>query len=413
MKRPNLSFYHESLKRQQELDGFFSKYFYYYRNLPSRQKKLFIKRVLVFIKSAKIIGKQGFQVTYEVKLLIAASAVQLTFGLERFILPKFRTFFIYKDIYYNQLTNQYHKGEVNPKGLTVISWKHFVAGYVNPGDKINVGLHEMAHAFLLNTMYTDLHDPKLDEFLVKVIHLSKAEIEKIKASESHFFRDYAKENIHEFFAVAVEHFFEAPVEFRNELPQLYKYLARLLNQDPANNLYRGINYEEYADPDKENNIRIDSQDYEFVAKPGTSILLALPKLVIVLVIVNMVAYLLLQEVINTGWHLLLQSVVNVITLYMYFFKHYNVMILTKSHLVLKLPLKPIKNYKSIHYDNILFVDFLKFLRVAFMENNKVYYLTSFFYVQPKTYKNLCTKLNEKNVIVKGFSDQNQSVVNSN
>jgi Mlc titration factor MtfA (ptsG expression regulator) len=404
MKPPGRSTHHDIEKKYRKLDSFFNKYFSYYRSLNRNDKKLFIKRVLVFIRTTRIIGKQGFKVNYEVKLLIAASAIQLTFGLKRFIFPRFRTFIIYNDVYYNQLTGQYHKGEVNPKGVTVISWKHFIAGYANPTDKLNVGLHEMAHAFLLNTMYTDLHDPNLDEFLVKVIHLSKAEIKKIKASESHFFRSYAMENVHEFFAVAVEHFFEAPGQFKNELPQLYKYLARLLNQDPANNIYRGVKYEDYMDPGKENNVRLMNQRTEFIANPGLAILQSLPKLILVLMIVNGISYGVLLNITSVTAHVIVQVMVNMVTLYFFFMKHYSILILTSTHLAVKLPLKMNRNYKTIHYDNILFVDFLKNLRIAFIEGKKIYYLTSFFHIPKGRYQEMCSRLIDKNVIVKGIKE---------
>jgi Mlc titration factor MtfA (ptsG expression regulator) len=44
--------------------------------------------------------------------------------------------------------------------------------------------------------------------------------------------DYAATNYHEFWAVAVEIFFESPVQFRHELPELYEAMACVLNQDP-------------------------------------------------------------------------------------------------------------------------------------------------------------------------------------
>ena len=46
--------------------------------------------------------------------------------------------------------------------------------------------------------------------------------------------DYAATNYHEFWAVAVEVFFESSVQFRHELPDLYKAMSRVLNQDPLN-----------------------------------------------------------------------------------------------------------------------------------------------------------------------------------
>jgi Mlc titration factor MtfA (ptsG expression regulator) len=44
--------------------------------------------------------------------------------------------------------------------------------------------------------------------------------------------DYAATNYHEFWAVSVEVFFENPVQFRHELPELYEAMSRVLNQDP-------------------------------------------------------------------------------------------------------------------------------------------------------------------------------------
>lgn len=51
-------------------------------------------------------------------------------------------------------------------------------------------------------------------------------------NHSSFLRSYASTNQQEFFAVCVEHFFEASKSFRENLPQLYSHLCILLNQDP-------------------------------------------------------------------------------------------------------------------------------------------------------------------------------------
>ncbi|MCB9336447.1 MAG: zinc-dependent peptidase, partial [Flavobacteriales bacterium] len=45
---------------------------------------------------------------------------------------------------------------------------------------------------------------------------------------------YAATNMEEFFAVSVEHFFEAPDEFKVSLPDLYTQLSIMLNLDPLN-----------------------------------------------------------------------------------------------------------------------------------------------------------------------------------
>ena len=54
----------------------------------------------------------------------------------------------------------------------------------------------------------------------------------LHADEQHFFRRYAFESIEEFFAVAVENFFEKSEMFSAQLPHLYVVLTKILEQDP-------------------------------------------------------------------------------------------------------------------------------------------------------------------------------------
>ncbi|MFT7036969.1 MAG: Mlc titration factor MtfA (ptsG expression regulator) [Cyclobacteriaceae bacterium] len=58
------------------------------------------------------------------------------------------------------------------------------------------------------------------------------EMHRIRNGEASFFRDYAATDDHEFFAVAMENFFERPAAFRAHNPKLYAIITRMLNQDP-------------------------------------------------------------------------------------------------------------------------------------------------------------------------------------
>ncbi|HSJ68492.1 MAG TPA: zinc-dependent peptidase, partial [Anditalea sp.] len=53
-------------------------------------------------------------------------------------------------------------------------------------------------------------------------------------------RSQARENIHEFFAVSVEAFFENTIAFKAYHPEMYECLVFLLRQDPLV-LYTGAN----------------------------------------------------------------------------------------------------------------------------------------------------------------------------
>ena len=63
--------------------------------------------------------------------------------------------------------------------------------------------------------------------------LAEEEMALLRANENHFFRKYAFENMEEFFAVAVENFFERPKQFSEQLPHFYQVLTSLFYQDPV------------------------------------------------------------------------------------------------------------------------------------------------------------------------------------
>jgi MtfA peptidase len=206
----------------------------YYQQLSPYNQKRFEKRVQQFIQIKRFVPRNMPAVTDEMKVLIAATAVQLTFGLPNVFLRHFKTILVYPDNYYSTISKRYHKGEVNPwYGIIVLSWKSFVEGMEDPGDSLNLGLHEMAHALRLeNVVRNQEHSFLKPHILKQWEEESQLERLKIKEGDSHFFRRYAALDDEEFFAIAVENFFERPQQFWEEIPHLYQTLSLLLNQDP-------------------------------------------------------------------------------------------------------------------------------------------------------------------------------------
>ena len=209
-----------------------SKYFGYYQKLNPKQKSWFEKKVHRFMRLKKFVPRGMPSVSQEMKTLISACAVQLTFGLPNVYLNHFRRILVYPDDYYSTINRTYHKGEVNPRfGIIALSWKAFVYGYIKK-EGLNLGLHEMAHALHLeNAILNDEADFFDSETLKRWNQLARIEIEKIRSGDNSFFREYGATDSHELFAVAVENFFERPEEFRSKMPDLYSVLTKLLNQD--------------------------------------------------------------------------------------------------------------------------------------------------------------------------------------
>ena len=214
--------------------SFLENHFTFYQKLPERSKKVFVNKVARFMSSKEFIARQMDEVTDEMKVLISASAAQLTFGFRGITFPYFYKIFVFPDTFYNHENKAYHRGEVNPKLKAIaLSWKDFVQGYMNK-DGRNLGLHEMAHALRLENRIANNEHNFLDDTLLKEWeeHASKTMREINNGSET-FFRSYGGANNEEFFAVAVENFFERPVEFKRMHPLTYETLSRLLRQDPV------------------------------------------------------------------------------------------------------------------------------------------------------------------------------------
>jgi MtfA peptidase len=209
-----------------------SKYFNYYQRLSTNDKRKFEHRVVYFIRSKRFIPRNFSKPTEEMKVTIAAVAVQLTFGFPTIYLQHFRTILIYPDDYYSSITKQYHRGEVNPAfGIIVLSWKSFVHGFIDYTNAINVGLHEIAHALRLENMIRDEEFGFLDAEALEVLNDWAYRICHDPQEQVMFFRPYACTNEHEFFAVAVENFFEKASDFKAALPELYTAMTVLLKQD--------------------------------------------------------------------------------------------------------------------------------------------------------------------------------------
>lgn len=204
----------------------------FYQNLPFKSKEYFESRVANFIENKKFEGRGGIEITPEMKVLIAAGAIKVTFGIKDYLYEHFHTIIIYPKAYYSKITKQYHAGEVNPRGVVVFSWEDVLKGYANPYDNLNLVIHEFAHALYLCFKSSRLKDLRLNIHYPEWKKEKEIKFFKMRNSDESYLRRYAATNLMEFFAVVVEHFFEAPNSLHQELPELYKSLVKFLGQDP-------------------------------------------------------------------------------------------------------------------------------------------------------------------------------------
>ena len=215
---------------------YLSRHFPFYNRLSNKGKRIFEGRVQKFINKKEFIRRDSIhEVTDEMKVLIAGSAIQLTFGYPDMYFDRFVTIFIYPDEYYSRLSGAYHKGEVNAAGVIVLSWKSLKEGFEDQADGIHLGLHEMAHALRVikklddeEESYQFFDSKKMQAFDLEAYR----EIAKMtEGEEPSLFRDYGATSIEEFFSVSVEVFFEKPDAFFAYNPILYSALAGVMKMD--------------------------------------------------------------------------------------------------------------------------------------------------------------------------------------
>jgi Mlc titration factor MtfA (ptsG expression regulator) len=208
----------------------------FYRSLDPDGRERFERNVRYFLAEQKIEGVAGVEITDEIRLLIAAGAAMLLHGQPEWELPQRHTILVYPgggfDDKFRCTKRGPFLGRTYGQGPVIIALDALIAGWRVPGGD-NVALHEFAHLLDMRGARADgiprMLNPAAAGAWLALVH---REMMKVKAHRS-LLRAYAAENEAEFFAVAVEYFFERPAELKKRHAELYAALAQFFNQDPA------------------------------------------------------------------------------------------------------------------------------------------------------------------------------------
>ncbi|HEY2347978.1 MAG TPA: zinc-dependent peptidase [Puia sp.] len=208
-----------------------SKYIRYYNRLGLEDQRKFLFRTFLFRKARRFHYIEVKE-SAEMPILISAVAVQLTFGLDKFMLNYFNEIYVLKDDYHYGFYSRPFMGHVDQSGI-YLSWDNFIKGISGQTPYCNVGLHEMGHALAYVTFITETEEDK--HFKKEFKNFSKVArpiFADMQGGNRNLLGEYAAVNYHEFWAVSVETFFENPVCLRQDLPELYQAMVNLLCQDP-------------------------------------------------------------------------------------------------------------------------------------------------------------------------------------
>lgn len=207
----------------------------YYNGLNEDNRQRFVVRLERLFKEMRFVADRGYEVRPDMKIVVLSALVQVTFGLDRFTLNEYNLIELKAGDYVNKETGKVFRGHVDTKRKSItLSWPGVQKGFQIPDDAYNSCIHEFSHCLVIENSKSG--------FLAKFFDLddwqawkrdSHQALLELRADDDPFMRKYAATNMMEFFAVAVETFFEQPQQFKVQLPELYKRLGALLNQDPC------------------------------------------------------------------------------------------------------------------------------------------------------------------------------------
>jgi MtfA peptidase len=220
----------------EQYDKILGKRFPYYRRLASGLKEKFVHRTKRFLSDKTFLIKDD-EPFLEMPVLISATAVQLTFGLEKYVLPHYEYIRIYPQEYFGKGSLKVLAGHVYGNTIT-IAWNHFLKGHEEYTDGINLGLHEMAHALYFQLVEADIGRCNRFSNIFNHILAEGMEVHEMKHTcPSQLYKENAYRNLQEFWAETVEIFFERPGELQRENAELYNLVKDILSQDTVNTMF--------------------------------------------------------------------------------------------------------------------------------------------------------------------------------
>lgn len=218
-----------------EVEAILTKNLPFFNCLSSVQKKVFAKKVQVFLNSKRFIGMNEFQINLTQKTIIAALAVRIIFKLGLKYYDHIIKIYLFESEFFGN-ENEKLDGITQSNGIIGLAWKAVEKGISIPTDGKNVVFHEFAHAL-------DLFDDRFDGipriFKSSVI---KPLISGIIKEQDKFLGEWKEwhrftynfevKDIAEFFAKSTELYFENPQLLKKHDQKLYKIMQTIYKYEP-------------------------------------------------------------------------------------------------------------------------------------------------------------------------------------
>lgn len=221
-------------RRPPELEGplkiLLSKHNQFYRQLTEPQRRRFRERTALYMLAREFMPQAMEGVPEDIKCVVAASAVQLTFGQDDFLLDPFERIVIYpKPFPSPQYPEQFHTSEIHEEdGVLLFSAEQLMRSFLHPQEFYHIGVHEFAKVYL--HLHPDAGWPDLKEF-------SWDKLEAVSGFNLDFLTRWINlpEEAIPPLAVLICHFFIFPRRLRQIMPEEYEQLVKIFGYTPLIN----------------------------------------------------------------------------------------------------------------------------------------------------------------------------------
>ena len=225
--------------------------FEHWRMLDADELERMEMLVAKFVHDTRWEAANGFDLTTDHQILIAAQASMLLLGLDIDEYPHLTSVIVHPSTVrlrgdhaagagLRVTGTQTLAGQAHYRGPVVLSWAATRRGARFPAGGQNVVYHEFAHQLDMLDGITDGTPPLGGDERARArwVEVCTSAYDTVRAEGSPVLRPYAGTNPAEFFAVATEVFFNRPLDVRSHEPALYTELQSFYRQDPASRMER-------------------------------------------------------------------------------------------------------------------------------------------------------------------------------
>lgn len=221
--------------------GILERQWHLWPQLTEAERDRMQRLIGLFLATMSWEGAQGFEVTEEMQVLVAAQACVLLLGLQIDEYPATDSVILHPGTV--RLRGEHHlggglrssgvmavDGQAHYRGPVLLSWSAVRTEMNSPGRGRNVVFHEFAHQLDMMDGSVD-GTPPFDDDADRLRWMEVCTTAYEAPPE--VLRDYAFTNPAEFFSVATETFFCQPVQLKEAEPALYREFVQFYGQDPA------------------------------------------------------------------------------------------------------------------------------------------------------------------------------------